>query len=237
MFLHQPFLMIRAEICTFEGIQGNDQIENKMKKVFFLTVVLTFSVSFLHFTEIASAKKWTVNVSNNVFTPSNLTHVTAGDTIQWVWVEGTHTTTSVSIPSGAMDWDSPITQDEPTFLYRPLVNGTYTYQCTPHASTMTGRFLVTGGSGIAPGIDPSQVTIFPNPFTDRMTIQAEVNKRSVKTVNIFTIKGELVRQFNYLNESFPGTIIVEMNELSTGVYMIELVDNSNNTLVRRVIRY
>ena len=208
-----------------------------MKKTLFFPLSLALLIFIAFSSETASAKKWTVNVSNNSFTPYNLTHVVAGDTIQWVWIEGTHTTTSVSIPAGALDWDSPITQNNPAFIYVPKFNGTFTYQCTPHAATMHGTFVVTGFSGIPPGIDPSQVKIFPNPFTDRLTIQVKANKRSVQSVKIFTMKGELVRHFTYENESFPGSITLELKDLFPGVYLIELVDNSNGSLVRSVIRH
>jgi hypothetical protein len=47
----------------------------------------------------------------------------------------------------------------------------------------------------------------------------------------------LVRNFTYENDSFPGSITLDLKNLVPGVYMIELVDNSNTSLVRSVIRH
>jgi plastocyanin len=48
----------------------------------------------------SNATKHVVTVANFVFTPSSLT-INLGDTMEWVFVSGTHTTTSTTIPAGA----------------------------------------------------------------------------------------------------------------------------------------
>lgn len=87
-----------------------------------------------------------ITVSSFQFTPSNVS-VSVGDTVKWQWIDGSHTTTSLTIPSGAASWDSPMTSGNPTFLYPVTVAGTYNYQCTPHSGVMTGTFTATAGSG------------------------------------------------------------------------------------------
>ena len=49
----------------------------------------------------AAATTWPVNVSNFQFSSANL-NVKVGDVIHWVWVSGFHTTSSVTVPSGAL---------------------------------------------------------------------------------------------------------------------------------------
>ncbi len=44
-----------------------------------------------------------ITVQNYFFSPTALT-VNLGDTIKWQWVNGDHTTTSLTIPPGATPW-------------------------------------------------------------------------------------------------------------------------------------
>ncbi|MEI7801668.1 MAG: hypothetical protein WCI97_03375, partial [Bacteroidota bacterium] len=64
-----------------------------------------------------------------------------GDTVKWVWVSGTHTTTSTSIPAGATAWDHNMSSSSTSFIYVPNVSGTYNYHCSIH-TTMLGSFVV-----------------------------------------------------------------------------------------------
>jgi len=74
-----------------------------------------------------------VSVANFSFAPSSLS-VTVGDTIKWVWVSGSHTTTSTNIPAGAATWDQPISSTNLSYSYKVTIAGTYNYKCTPHAA-------------------------------------------------------------------------------------------------------
>ena len=56
--------------------------------------------------------------------------ITVGDTIQWVWQEGNHTTTSVAgIPE---QWNAPISNSSPTFSHTFTNIGVWHYYCQPH---------------------------------------------------------------------------------------------------------
>ena len=59
----------------------------------------------------ASAVKHVIHVGSFYFTPGNL-NVNVGDTVRWVWDNGSHTTTSTTIPAGAATWDSPMTSSK-----------------------------------------------------------------------------------------------------------------------------
>jgi plastocyanin len=110
-----------------------------MKKnyLFHLLTVLLLLVS----SEIFAATQ-VVNVSNFVFSPSSFT-INLGDTVKWVWIQGTHTTTSSAVPGGAASWDSDIKSSVPSFTYVPAASGSYSYFCTPHESFgMMGSFTV-----------------------------------------------------------------------------------------------
>ncbi len=108
-----------------------------MKKVCTLiTTLLILNASF--------ATTHVINVSNYQFSPSTV-NVAVGDIVKWVWVEGSHTTTSVDIPAGAATWDNPMTKTSTSFSYTITVAGTYNYKCRPHAAFgMLGTITASG---------------------------------------------------------------------------------------------
>ncbi len=78
------------------------------------------------------------------FTPNSIPSVLLGDNISWVWVTGSHTSQSVTVPAGATTWANPMTSAASNFTYTPVVVGTYTYKCMPHGGLgMTGSFVVS----------------------------------------------------------------------------------------------
>jgi plastocyanin len=115
-----------------------------MKKNFITKAALFSVVCILSLGIKTSATIFTVNVANFSFSPATLPNVIIGDTIRWVWVSGFHTTTSTSVPAGAAEWDSPITETDTSFEYKVLVAGDYNYWCTPHQPEMAGSFTVSG---------------------------------------------------------------------------------------------
>jgi plastocyanin len=85
---------------------------------------------------------WTINVSNFQFTPSTL-NVTVGDVIHFVWITGSHTTTSTSVPPGAATWNHNMNISNTTYDYTVTVAGVYNYWCTIHAPGMAGSFTAS----------------------------------------------------------------------------------------------
>ena len=96
------------------------------------------------------ATKHVIDVQNYSFNPSSITNVQVGDTIRWVWVSGSHTTTSTTIPSGAASWDQPINSTSTFYEYKVMLPGTYDYKCTPHAAMgMVGSFQVAAAATLS----------------------------------------------------------------------------------------
>src|SRR4051812_32847522 len=103
-----------------------------MKKRYTFKTLPSIIIAFHLFIHNCHAAIHIVTVANFQFTPAQLSFP-AGDTIQWQWNSGSHTTTSVSIPAGAATWDHNINSGSTSFTYIPTVTGTYNYHCTPHA--------------------------------------------------------------------------------------------------------
>lgn len=89
----------------------------------------------------SNATKHVVSVTNFAFTPSSVT-INLGDTMEWTFGNGTHTTTSTTIPAGAAVWSNSIDASHLKFDYVPTVVGTYNYKCNIHPTTMLASFTV-----------------------------------------------------------------------------------------------
>jgi len=87
---------------------------------FCLFTYLLFSLPLFFCSLQAYAIVRTVTVQNFQFSPATLA-VSVGDTIKWQWSNGSHTTTSLAIPSGATDWDRPMSQASQIFLCKVTV--------------------------------------------------------------------------------------------------------------------
>src|SRR5260221_4354290 len=107
------------------------------KSLLLFATFLWFAVSF---SQTSHTHK--ISVANFQFTPSTL-NANLGDTIIWVWKNGGHTTTSLSIPLHAKPWDTPMDVNHKRFRYILRKRGTYTFECKIHPSVMQGTINVS----------------------------------------------------------------------------------------------
>jgi len=87
--------------------------------------------------------KHVVEVSNNVFTPNELT-INTGDTVEWRNTEGSHNVngTQATFPENPESFGNSVGSGW-TYSHIFSTAGTYAYQCDPHASLgMTGMIIV-----------------------------------------------------------------------------------------------
>ncbi len=91
----------------------------------------------------AYSTTYTITVSNFQFSPQNIPNVLVGDVIEWVWSNGVHTTTSLTIPTGASPWDAAIDAGSTIYQYTATITGTYNYECSIHSTFMKGSFTVS----------------------------------------------------------------------------------------------
>jgi plastocyanin len=85
-----------------------------------------------------------VHVADFHFTPGHFDAI-VGDTVKWIWDNGTHTTTgtSVNIPHGADTWDAPMDVLNQSFEYVIKVAGDYFY-FSKLDGDMSASFTATG---------------------------------------------------------------------------------------------
>src|SRR6188508_92228 len=106
---------------------------------------LIATLSIILIAVAANATTHHITASDFVFTPNSVS-ASLGDTIEWDWITGNHTTTSLGIPAGAAAWSHSLNAQDgnQTFIYVPSVAGTYNYECLVHTGFMTGTFTVGG---------------------------------------------------------------------------------------------
>ena len=185
----------------------------------------------------ASAAIHTINVQNYTFSPSSVPAVNVGDTVRWIWVSGSHTTTSTTIPSGAPVWDHLINSGKTSFDYIPDVTGDYNYKCTPHQSMgMVGSFTVLAPTGVAESRKSPSIKIFTNPFYDHVRFQFNSDYSILRSLRIFDLTGRLCKDFNFEDKPERQIITLDLSDLNAGIYLFDFIDNSNYHNSRRVIK-
>src|SRR6476661_3385810 len=113
-----------------------------------LSFLVTFSLLLL--ASLPSVKAATVQVlvgenGRLRFTPASVS-IQVGDTVQWVWSAGRHSTTSGTPGAPNGTWDSGVTNHVGfTFSHTFSTAGSFPYFCTPHGACcgMTGNVAVS----------------------------------------------------------------------------------------------
>ncbi len=153
-----------------------------MKKIHTLFIVLFLGISRLYAATI------TVQVSDQGFKPTNFT-ANVGDVIKFQWTGPleNHTTTSVTIPSGAASWDAFSGPGSPTFLYPVTKPGNYFYKCTPHAFFQNGVLVgMVANFTVNPVVLPVKLTSFDVSLSNEGT-KVKWKTTFEKNVDYFTI--------------------------------------------------
>lgn len=126
----------------------------------------------------------------------------------------------------------------PTHTY-PASGGTFTVQLTVTNNCGTNTYtqvITIAPNNIEEHTEKQfEVSIFPNPARDRVNINIELDSESTIQVNIYDYTGKLIQ--NLINESRPqGTQYLWYNtqQLSAGVYYVE-INNNENRMVKKLV--
>ncbi len=172
------------------------------------------------------ATTWNVNVEDFQFSPATL-NVTVGDVVHFVWVNGTHTTTSVSVPSGASTWSAPIDASDPFFDVSVTKAGTYSYHCNFHFTLgMTATFTASGALPVTLSAF-SINTINKNPQllwststeinADHFSIRRSTDGINFKEIGTVAASGtsSLPKQYSFTDNKLPAAVTWLYYELAT----------------------
>ncbi len=203
------------------------------KKLLSLSVFSVFA-AFLCLNTAATTH--IVQVANSQFTPSSGLNVNVGDTVQFTWVSGNHTTTSVNVPVGAATWNSPMTSLVTVFNYKVTVEGTYNYKCTPH--NFVGSFTASTVTGIQ---DITEVdiatTVYPNPFANELFINKGNEEPEYTQISISDILGKQIKNMDIqmLSET-SGRKRIDVAELPKGIYFVTLKGNGTKARTIKLVK-
>ncbi len=208
-----------------------------MKKLHQIALFFLFAISLN-----AHAATHTIQVgvsSGLTFTPNTNTTVNIGDIIRWVWVSGTHTTTSVTVPSGAATWTSNISSTTTSFEYTVTTAGTYDYKCNPHGTSgMTGSFTVAGTTPIfdKTSLVYTSFELSPNPAAESVTMKFSAEK-SFKA-NLFVFDGNGREKISKKIEIIQGENNYSFNvsNLPKGVYYLTVAEGSNYFISKKFVK-
>ena len=198
-----------------------------MKKIYQILILTTL----LFISTSSMAAVHSVVVSNFQFTPASLS-VNVGDTIVWTLGNGSHTTTSTTIPQGADLWDSPINSNVQSFTYVITVAGTYDYICSPHV--FAGQIVA-----INTGINSLDLYSNFNIFSLRPSIYnvsySLARSGNIK-ISVYDITGKSAK---ILKSSYQtaGTYTSNYNfeDLKKGIYIFEMIIDKHRFTKRLVI--
>jgi plastocyanin len=181
----------------------------------------------------AVATNHLVSVSNFSFTPAALT-VTVGDTVTWVLVSGSHTTTSILTPAGAPTWDSPLNSGTQMFSYQVLVAGNYSYVCVPHQSMgMTGMITANSATGIQ-SISEPQLNFVVKPG-QKLLLTIDLPRTSALQLSVHDLLGRTVNSNGMTNQpAGRQEYEVDLAGNPYGYYFVRLVAG-DNVLTRRFL--
>lgn len=169
-----------------------------------------------------------IHVADFQFSPATLT-LPLGDTIKFMWMSGSHTTTSTTLPGGAASWDQDMTNANDSLVYVPTVAGTYNYKCKPHESMgMVGSFIVSPVNGIS-DLSATGFSIAPNPAHGSLRIES---KETVHAVQILDISGRVRQQQPAIHQK---SFTMPLDGVTPGIYMLRLQTPSGFVAQRLII--
>jgi plastocyanin len=194
-----------------------------MKRHSFIAVLLLFSLIAF------GAKKEVTNVGS-AFSPANLT-IEIGDNVSFI-LESIHNAVEVSKAT----WDANGNTQLPGGFSVPfgggevlpaqLPAGTHYYVCTPHAGDgMKGIINVGTPTGIAESLGEPDISVFPNPAIDLITIKAS-NKLLGSQYYITNQHGRQMKTGKIDSE----TSSINMSQFNRGIYFFQVAGLKNRSI-------
>jgi len=185
-----------------------------MKTIY--TLFILAALAFLIHTS-ASATRYDVEVKEFEFANSPA----VGDTIRWIWVNGSHTTTSTSVPIGAPEWDQVINASNTEYEYVVNAAGVYAYVCTPHSATMAAQFTAVGTTDAAAPTALENIFAIKIERNDYVSVTYAVAQSAPVSIGLYDLTGKLLKN-TPTQTQVRGVYDYDMpiHDLKTGMYFV-----------------
>jgi plastocyanin len=204
-----------------------------MKKHIILILFIVSAFALLN-----AQTKHIVQTSEFQFDPADI-NIAVGDTVEWQWVNGTHTTTSDST-TGQNHWDAPLDANNTSFSFVITSPGVHHYHCTPHQSLgMVGTITATSPNAVNDEENnPDKFRLsqnYPNPFNPSTKIEFSVPSESRVTIKVFNSIGEEVATIlNNVIKSGSHSVDFNAGKLTSGIYFYQ-IKAQNFTATKKMI--
>lgn len=175
----------------------------------------------------AMAVNHTIEMIGLTYSPDSIT-VNVGDTVTWQGNFSFHPLSSTQVPTGAAQFSN---SSGTSFSYPVEVEGEYTYRCTNHAPSMSGKFIAVD---IATGIEKASgadIRIFPSVTTDFITVMRSGSNADRISIEVFNMGGRLVHETVSL---IGNSAKIDLSPFSNGVYFI-FIRNEQGILAEKKI--
>jgi len=185
---------------------------------------------------ISKATTYTILTQDTQFI-QDFDTIQVGDTVKWVWVEGTHTTTSNGIPFVAQTWSVELNQFNTSFTYVVKGGGVYNYISVPDAPLMGGSFVVANPVGITNVIMPvKNFNLFGNPSKDKIEYSFVLMKNSPVEITLYNLAGSKIQELysGMLSDGFYHQSSSLQQNISAGLYFVAL-RIGETTLTKRLV--
>lgn len=109
-----------------------------------------------------------------------------------------------------------------------LITGTSIYSSLSPGNTILIKLDSMGGFVLSTGF-PAQnrsanITVYPNPATDRLTFKFNENDGGIKRLIVFSSSGKRIKE---LQSTFANEIDIQINDLANGIYFYEITSHDN----------
>lgn len=193
-----------------------------------------FYTLILSLTTILAAAQTTHNVEvfSFGFNPEVLT-IAPGDEVIWTNTQGNHNVdgNTADFPNNPEGFGNSIGGPGWTYSFTFNLEGTYNYQCTPHAQLMQAVIIVEGNvTSVSNVEEPNTIKPFPNPATDFFAISNSNELSGTLILEIFDITGKkAMQQFVTAGEQ------IDIDELNSGIYILNVTTPDQKRLTGKLM--
>lgn len=108
--------------------------------------------------------------------------------------------------------------------YTPTQNGNYTVKITDGngCTNISAPYNMTSAGINELNIDDSEINIFPNPTSSKVTLDYLLSAESFVSIDLYNVMGEKVKAiFNNQQSIGNHNVLVDVSELSNGIYFVK----------------
>ncbi|MBL7897280.1 MAG: T9SS type A sorting domain-containing protein, partial [Crocinitomicaceae bacterium] len=97
--------------------------------------------------------------------------------------------------------------------------------------------LRVGANDVSVGEEekPEHFAVYPNPAVDAVNVSLSLNASENTVINVLDLTGKVVKTINLGDVNGSKTVAVSLDEMNSGVYFIELV-NQNGRQVEKFVK-